>query len=34
MGIADSDKKVGRLVEVARMYYEQDRTQGEMPLKR
>ena len=30
MGIADSDKKVGRLVEVARMYYEQDRTQGEI----
>ena len=30
MGSADSDRKVERLVEVARMYYEQDRTQSEI----
>ena len=30
MGTADSDRKVERLVEVARMYYEQDRTQSEI----
>ena len=30
MGSADGDRKVERLVEVARMYYEQDRTQGEI----
>ena len=30
MGSADGDRKVERLVEVARMYYEQDRTQSEI----
>ena len=33
MSTAESEKKIERLVDVARMYYEQDRTQSEIAVR-